>query len=108
MSKRPSATGPENALMQVVVKAAYDLRMAQHRLRLRKLAFVSQPGGKQTLVVTHQYVVADAKANTVKESVTATLRICAAMPPVHRRTYWCAFRSGYRCAGEVIKQGGGL
>jgi hypothetical protein len=108
MSKRPSATGPENALMQVVVKAAYDLRMAQHRFRLRKLSFISQPEGERTLLASKQLVIANAKATTVKETVTAILHICAAMPPVHRRTYWCAFRSGYRCAGAVIKQGGVL
>jgi hypothetical protein len=108
MSKRPSATGPENALMQVVVKAAYDLRMSEHRLRLRKLKFLLTPEIKRTLAVTTQYVIDDAKARTVREMVTSTLQICAAMPPTHRRTYWRAFRSGWRCAGDVIKQGGVL
>lgn len=105
MSKRPSATGPENALMQVVVKAAYDYRMARNRCSRSRLAYVVAPDETRH-TLAKAFVVDTAKLEAVRLSTVALIQICAAMRPVHRRALWLAFRQGWRTAGTVIKQGG--
>jgi len=105
MSKRPSATGPENALMQVVVKAAYDYRMARNRCSLSRLAYVVAPDETRH-TLAKALVVDTAKLEAVRLSTVSLIQICAAMRPVHRLALRLACRQGWRIAGTVIKRGG--
>lgn len=97
----------DRAILQIVTKLGYDLRLAEARHRKAAiLAVLPSVDVDEAKVQAAAYWSASGRRDALRESATPTLQICAAMPPARRREAWVAFRSGWRLAGSVIKQGG--
>lgn len=93
----------DKAILQIVVKLGYDLRLAEARHRKAcVLAALPSVNADEAKVQAAAYWSASGRRDALRESATPTLQICASMPPARRREAWVAFRSGWRLAGKCL------
>lgn len=93
----------DRAILQIIVKLGYDLRLAEARHDVAWLALHGSnvtPSEDDLRRIT--YWNRAGHRDALRESATNTLQICAAMPPARRREAWVAFRSGWRLAGKCL------
>lgn len=97
----------DRAILQIVVKLAYDLRLAEARHRKALVAsLLPSVDADEARTMAATYWSCSGRRDAIREMATPTLQICAAMPPARRREAWVAFRSGWRLAGKCL--GGAL
>lgn len=92
----------DRAILQIIVKIGYDLRLAEARFLKAKIAWLCDSGPRSAAERLSAYHSSDGKRGAVRETAESTLQICAAMPPARRREAWVAFRSGWRLAGKTL------
>jgi hypothetical protein len=97
----------DKAILQIILKLSYDLRMAEAR---HDVAWLALHGSNVTpseddLRRTTYWNRAGCR-DALRQVATVTLQVCAAMPPARRREAWAAFRQSWRTAGDVMKRGG--
>lgn len=93
----------DRAILQIIVKAGYDLRLVEARHRKALVAsLASTVDADEARVRASAYWSASGRRDAIREAALSTLRICAAMPPARRREAWVAFRSGWRVAGKTL------
>jgi hypothetical protein len=93
----------DKAILQMIVKLAYDLRLAEARFRKAvTLSRLPDGPGNEAKTQAATYWSCSGRRDAIREMATPTLQICAAMPPARRREAWVAFRSGWRLAGKCL------
>lgn len=93
----------DRAILQIIVKIGYDLRLAEARKRGAHLhSLLAGFDSAEAKVKDAAYWSASGRRDAIREMAKPTLQICAAMPPARRREAWVAFRSGWRLAGKCL------
>jgi hypothetical protein len=93
----------DKAIIQIIVKLAFDLRLAEARQRKALvLSLLPAVDADEPRTQAATYWSCSGRRDAVREMTLHTLQICAAMPPARRREAWVAFRSGWRLAGKCL------
>jgi hypothetical protein len=93
----------DRAILQIVTKLGYDLRLAESRKRSTYiLSMLAGVDSAESKVKDAAHWSASGRRDAIREAALSTLQICAAMPPARRREAWVAFRSGWRLAGKTL------
>ena len=93
----------DRAILQIVVKTGYDLRLAEARFIKAKIASIAAKAEEPEADLRRiTYWNRSGLRQGIREVALSTLQICAAMPPARRREAWVAFRSGWRLAGKCL------
>lgn len=93
----------DRAILQIIVKIGYDLRLAEVRHRKALvLSLLPAVDADEARTQAAAYWSASGRRDAIRETSKPTLQICAAMPRARRREAWVAFRSGWRLAGKTL------